>query len=192
MINCCEYNNTKNTNNTNNTKKCIRNKDNKVFNLPRKFSKSNCDKNIKGFSMKSSCAPFKHCKKSNSKEKKEFLYNKKNPSKSRDIFSNDNPKDTVNVKYSNIKELKGSIIKLEKLFSNKEKNHKRISQIAMIMRVRINEISNKNKTYEKVRSKTYLNDLNKRVILIKKYTDFLKKRTKLKTFNERINIKFKI
>lgn len=186
MINCCEYNNTKNT------KKCIRNKDNKVFNLPRKFSKSNCDKNIKGFSMKSSCAPFKHCKKSNSKEKKEFLYNKKNPSKSRDIFSNDNPKDTVNVKYSNIKELKGSIIKLEKLFSNKEKNHKRISQIAMIMRVRINEISNKIKTYEKVRSKTYLNDLNKRVILIKKYTDFLKKRTKLKTFNERINIKFKI
>ena len=35
-------------------------KDGKSFSLPRKFSKSKC-KNSKGFTMKSSCAPYKYC-----------------------------------------------------------------------------------------------------------------------------------
>lgn len=44
-------------------KKCIR-KDGKIFDLPRKFSKKKCLSNkIKGFSMKSSCSPYKNCKK---------------------------------------------------------------------------------------------------------------------------------
>ena len=53
MINCCS-----------NTKKktCIRNSDKKVFTLPRKFSKKKCLGKIKGFTMKSSCAPYKNCK----------------------------------------------------------------------------------------------------------------------------------
>ena len=42
-------------------KQCIR-KDKKVFKLPRKFNKKSC-KNIKGFTMRSSCAPYKYCKK---------------------------------------------------------------------------------------------------------------------------------
>ena len=55
MKNCCKSNNK--------TKKCRRNKDNKIFNLPRRFSKKHClTKKIKGFSVKSSCAPFKFCK----------------------------------------------------------------------------------------------------------------------------------
>lgn len=41
-------------------KKCIRKKDNKLFSLPRKFTRKQC-KNIKGFSMRSSCAPYKYC-----------------------------------------------------------------------------------------------------------------------------------
>ena len=42
-------------------KKCVRKSDLKLFNLPRRFSKKACSKNIKGFSMRSSCAPYKDC-----------------------------------------------------------------------------------------------------------------------------------
>ena len=54
-ISCCKIkdNNTK-------YKKCI-GKNGKIFNLPRKFSKKQC-KNIRGFSMKSSCAIYKNVK----------------------------------------------------------------------------------------------------------------------------------
>ena len=52
--NCC---------NIKKSKKCIR-KDGKIFMLPRKFSKKKClEKKPRGFSMKSSCAPYKFCKK---------------------------------------------------------------------------------------------------------------------------------
>lgn len=47
------------------SKKCKRKKDGKVFKLPRKFSKKRCLKRIKGFTMKSSCAPYKYCKRNN-------------------------------------------------------------------------------------------------------------------------------
>ena len=42
------------------SKRCIR-KDGKIFSLPRKFTRKQC-RRIKGFSKKSSCAPFKYCK----------------------------------------------------------------------------------------------------------------------------------
>ncbi len=51
---CCKVNK--------HTKKCIR-KDGKIFNLPRRFSKKKCISGpIKGFTMRSSCAPYKNCK----------------------------------------------------------------------------------------------------------------------------------
>ena len=54
--NCCQA--------YNSDKVCIRKSDNKKFKLPRKFSKNKCKNNkIKGFSMKSSCAPYSDCKK---------------------------------------------------------------------------------------------------------------------------------
>ena len=40
-------------------KKCRR-KDGKIFDLPRRFSKKKCRK-PKGFTMRSSCAPYKNC-----------------------------------------------------------------------------------------------------------------------------------
>lgn len=58
--NCCKT--------TKKAKKCRR-KDGKLFKLPRKFSKKTCMKKIKGFTMRSSCAPYKFCK-SNKKTKK--------------------------------------------------------------------------------------------------------------------------
>lgn len=54
IIDCCKI--SKNSN----KKKCIRKKDSKIFKLPRKFSKKKC-KNPKGFSMISSCSPYKYC-----------------------------------------------------------------------------------------------------------------------------------
>ena len=55
----------------NKDKKCFRLKDNKIFNLPRKFTKKKCmTKKIKGFTMRSSCAPFKYCKNKRTKGKK--------------------------------------------------------------------------------------------------------------------------
>ena len=53
MISCCEHKN---------EKSCLRTLDKKTFKLPRKFSKKDClTKKIKGFSMKSSCAPYNYC-----------------------------------------------------------------------------------------------------------------------------------
>jgi hypothetical protein len=173
MKDCCNHNN--------NDTKCIRKEDNKIFKLPRHIKKENCiQKDLKGFSVKSSCAPYKNCK-------KKFLYNKNNPKISRDIFSNDNPNDTINIKYSNINQLTSTIKKLEKLFKNKEKNHKRISQIALIIRVRLNIIKKNNKN----NNKKYNTDLDKRIKLINLYTDFLKTRTKHKTFKDRASLTFK-
>jgi len=39
-------------------KRCRRNKDGKIFELPRKYSKKQCSRGVKGFTMRSSCAPF--------------------------------------------------------------------------------------------------------------------------------------
>ena len=41
-------------------KRCKRHSDGKIFNLPRKFSRKKCLSGIKGYSMKSSCAPYKN------------------------------------------------------------------------------------------------------------------------------------
>lgn len=50
---------------TNKDKKCVRKSDNKEFDIKkRRFSKKTClTKPIKGFTMRSSCAPYKDCKK---------------------------------------------------------------------------------------------------------------------------------
>ena len=55
--NCCKVNKK--------DKKCVRKSDNKEFDIKkRRFSKKTClTKPIKGFTMKSSCAPYSDCKK---------------------------------------------------------------------------------------------------------------------------------
>ena len=61
MKNCCNH--------SKNDKKCIRKSDKKTFKLPRRFSRNKCRK-PKGFTMKSSCAPYKNCNKPLMKKKK--------------------------------------------------------------------------------------------------------------------------
>jgi len=99
-----------------------------------------------------------------SKTKKQFLYNPNNPKKSFDVYIDKNPKDTIHIKYKTIEDVKNTIDKLEKLYKDKKYTHKRIWQVAMIMKVRLNVLKNK-----KLDQYT----------LSKKYFDFLGKRSKL-------------
>jgi hypothetical protein len=68
-------------------------KDGKSFSLPRKFSKSKC-KNPKGFTMRSSCAPYKYCgKRSKKGGKRRKKQTKKN------VLPKLKPINNKNVKY---------------------------------------------------------------------------------------------
>lgn len=120
------------------------------------------------------------------KTKKKFLYNSNNPSKTMDIYNNENPLDTIPIKYSTLREIKFTIKNLEKLFKNKNYNHKRITMVALIIRIRLNIINK----YKKTKYKN-AKDVTKRLNLITKYCNFLTKRTKLKTFKERKSLIFK-
>lgn len=53
IVDCCKH--------REKDKKCMRMKDKKIFKLPRRFTRKQC-KNIRGFSMRSSCAIYKDCK----------------------------------------------------------------------------------------------------------------------------------
>ena len=166
MKQCCDA--------TKKTKKCVRKSDGKTFKLPRKYTKKYCvsDKK-KGFSQRSSCAPFKDCK----KQKKQFLYNPDDPKKSFDVYIDKNPKDTIPIKYTTLNDVKSTINKLERLYRQKKYPHKRIFQVAMILYVRLKVLKTKKPSHFK---------------LAKKYFEFIKNRTKFKTFKERVNFKFKL
>ena len=103
-------------------------------------------------------------KSNNSKTKKTFLYNPNNPKKSFDVYIDKNPKDTIHIKYTTTEDVKNTINKLEKLYKSKKYPHKRIWQVAMIMKVRLEVLKNKKP---------------EQYALSKKYFDFLGKRTKL-------------
>lgn len=106
--------------------------------------------------------------------KKQFLYNPHNPKKSFDVYIDKNPNDTINIKYKTIDDVKNTINKLERLYKTKKYPHKRIWQVGMIMKVRLEVLKNKKPQQYK---------------LSKKYFEFLGKRTKLSE-NERYKLKF--
>ena len=170
MIDCCQTNHK--------TKKCIRKIDKKVFQLPRRFSKKRCMKGIKGFTMRSSCAPYKHCTRGGKREK-QFLYNPNNPKKSFDVYIDKNPKDTISIKYKTVKDIKSTIRKLEKLYKSDKYSHKRIWQVAMIMKVRLESIQKHKDKYPGAKN------LQERVKLSQSYFRFLGERTKMKNHKER-------
>ena len=155
MTNCCHT--------TKKDKVCSRKSDDKTFKLPRKFSKKKCSNKIVGFTMRSSCAPYKDCKKGGSK--KQFLFNPNNPKKSFDVYIDKDPSDTIPIKYTTIQDVKRTIKKLERLFKQGKYPHKRIWQVGMIMYVRL-------KVLKKKKPKEFK--------LSEKYFKFLGQRTKLK------------
>ena len=148
IVNCCNH--------TSKDTKCIRKSDNKIFKLPRKFTKTQC-KNSKGFSMRSSCAPYNNCKKekNKNKNKKQFLFNPKNPKLSFDVYIDKNPKDTIPIKYTTIKDVKDTIRKLERLYKKGKYSHKRIWQVGMILYVRLKVLKLKKQTHFKLAERYY-------------------------------------
>ena len=98
-----------------------------------------------------------------------------NPKKSFDVYIDKNPKDTIDIKYTTIKDLENTIDKLEKLYKNKQYTHKRIWQVGMIMKVRLEVLKSKKP---------------KQYALANKYFKFLGKRTKLSE-KDRYNVSFK-
>ena len=96
--------------------------------------------------------------------RKQFFYNPNNPKKSFDVYIDKNPKDTIHIKYTTLDDVKNTIHKLESLYKNKKYSHKRIWQVGMIMKVRLEVLKNK-------KSQQYK--------LSKKYFEFLSERTKM-------------
>ena len=109
------------------------------------------------------------------KKQKQFFFNPDNPKLSYDVYIDKNPNDTISIKYTTYDDVKKTIRKLEKLYKTKKYPHKRIVQVAMILKVRL-------RVLEKIKKKHYK--------LAYKYFEFLKKRTKLKSFKERKNFNF--
>lgn len=103
-------------------------------------------------------------KRKKAKTKKRFLYNPNDPKKSFDVYIDKNPKDTIGIKYTTIEDVENTISKLEKLYKNKKYSHKRIWQVGMIMKVRLEVLKDKKPQQYK---------------LAKQYFEFLGKRTKL-------------
>lgn len=122
-----------------------------------------------------------------------------------DIYFNPKPNDTVRIKYGSLADVKFTIKKLESLYSRKLRPHARISKIANVLQQRLRVI-NKNKKdilksivnsknavkSKKISSLKNNQDIRERYILAKKYFEFLKKRTKAGSEEERRNMKFKI
>ena len=113
--------------------------------------------------------------KTKTKTKKRFLYDPDNPKKSFDVYIDKNPKDTIHIKYTTTEDVKNTIDKLEKLYKDKKYTHKRIWQVGMIMKVRLEVLKNKKPEQYKIS---------------KKYFEFLGNRTKLNN-KERYNSVFK-
>jgi hypothetical protein len=111
----------------------------------------------------------------NSKTKKRFLYSPNNPKKSFDVYIDKNTKDTIHIKYTTTEDVKNTINKLEKLYKERKYTHKRIWQVGMIMKVRLEVLKNKKP---------------EQYSISKKYLEFLGKRTKLDD-KERYNSVFK-
>lgn len=113
----------------------------------------------------------------NSKNKtKRFLYNPNNPKKSFDVYIDKNPKDTIPIKYTTVDDVKDTVNKLENLYKNKKYTHKRIWQVGMIMKVRLEVLKD-------IKPQQYK--------LSERYFKFLGERTKLNN-DDRYKFNFKI
>ena len=107
-------------------------------------------------------------KKSKNKTRKQFFFNPRTPKKSFDVYIDKNPKDTIHIKYTSLKDVENTINQLEKLYKNKQYTHKRIWQVGMIMKVRLEVLKSK-KPQQYALANKYFKFLGKRTKLSKKY-----------------------
>ena len=82
----------------------------------------------------------------------------------RRLYTDENPKDTIPIRFATVTDTKNTIRKLEKLFKSGSKPHLRISQVGNLLEQRLRFMEGKSKQHS----------------IAKKYTEFLKERTKLK------------
>lgn len=116
------------------------------------------------------------CEKSQSGGRSQtYMYNSDDPKNSFDVYIDKNPKDTISIKYKELKDVKDTIIKLERLYKKGKYTHKRITQVAKIMYLRL-------RVLKKTKKEQF--DLSER------YFEHLKKRTLLKGFSKRKKFTF--
>ena len=118
--------------------------------------------------------------------KRQFLYNPKNPKLSFDVYIDKNPNDTISIKYTTVDDVKKTIKKLERLYKSNKYSHKRIWQVGMIMKVRLESMYKRRKTMKKAKN------IKKRFTLANKYFKFLGKRSKEKNMVDRKRMTFKL
>jgi len=80
------------------------------------------------------------------------------------VYIDKNPKDTIPIKYKTVEDVKDTISRLESLYKNKKYPHKRIWQVGMIMKVRLEVLKD-------IKPKQYC--------LAEQYFKFLGKRTQM-------------
>ena len=119
--------------------------------------------------------------------KKQFLYNPDDPKKSFDVYIDKNPADTISIKYTTVKDVRDTIKKLERLFKTDKYSHKRIFQVAMIIKVRLEAMLKHPKTKD-----PNAKFVKERFFLAKKYYDFVKSRTPIKGHDNRKKLNFKV
>lgn len=113
--------------------------------------------------------------KTTKKKKNTFFFNSSNPKTSFDVYIDKNPNDTISIKYTTIQDVKDTIVKLEKLYKKGKYPHKRIWQVGMIMKVRLEAmLKHKDVLYPNAKN------VKRRFNLANKYFLFLSKRTTLK------------
>ena len=94
-------------------------------------------------------------KQNGGKTRKRFLFNPDDPKRSFDVYINKNPRDTIPIKYTTITDVKNTINNLEKLYKDKKYPHKRIWQVGMIMKVRLEVLKNKKPEEYKLSNKYF-------------------------------------
>lgn len=108
------------------------------------------------------------------KKRPQFLYNPNDPKKSFDVYIDKNPDDTITIKYTTVDDVKNTIQKLEKLYKNNKYSHKRIWQVGMIMKVRLEAMLKNKHLYPNAKN------VKSRYDLSNKYFKFLGKRSQEK------------
>ena len=108
------------------------------------------------------------------KKKQQFLYNPDNPKLSFDVYIDKDPSDTISIKYKTVDDVKNTIKKLERLYKTNKYPHKRIWQVGMIMKVRLEALKKNKHLYPNAKKVT------ERFNLANKYFKFLGTRSKTK------------
>lgn len=106
----------------------------------------------------------KHTKIHRTLKKPRFLFNPNDPKRSFDVYIDKNPKNTIPIRYKTVDDVKNTINRLEKLYKTKKYPHKRIWQVGMIMKVRLEVLKDK-KPREYALANRYFKFLSKRTDL---------------------------